>query len=170
MRFPASLRRALRGAAVAASFGAMTRLPLHRPALLAPTLAALALAGCSQPAPPADNAKVAGGDPVATRAVMIGTEGPSLPACSSISRVKDGGTDVYWAPGETRAVKARLAGGTPVSLCEAADNDAWFGIVFAAPGTDKDMCGVGRSVANAREYQGPCRWGWIRGGTVRLGA
>ena len=23
---------------------------------------------------------------------------------------------------------------------------------------------------NAREYQGPCRWGWIRGGTVRLGA
>ena len=24
-------------------------------------------------------------------------------------------------------------------------------------GTDPDMCGVGKSVANAREYQGPCR-------------
>src|SRR3546814_4763908 len=72
----------------------MTRLSPHRPAPFALTFAALALAGCSQPAPPTDNAAVAGGDPVATRAVMIGTEGPSLPACSSISRVKDGGTDV----------------------------------------------------------------------------
>jgi len=170
MRLCARLRGALRPRLAAASFTDMTSpLPL-RPVLAAFTLSALALAGCSQPAPPADNAKVAGGEPVATRAVMIGTEGPTLPACSSISRVKDGGTDVYWAPGETRAVKAKLAGGTPVSLCEAADNDAWFGIVFAAPGTDKDMCGIGRSVASAREYQGPCRWGWIRGGTVRLGA
>src|SRR3546814_12796244 len=85
---------------------------------------------------------------------MIGTEGPSLPACSSISRVEDGGTDVYWAPGETRAVKARLAGGTPVSLCAAADNDARFGIVFAAPGADKDLRGVGRSAAHAPQYSG----------------
>jgi hypothetical protein len=87
---------------------------------------------------------------------------PIMTACSSISRVKDGGTDVYWAPGETRAVKAKLAGGAKVSLCEAADNDAWFGVVFAAPGTDQDMCGVGKSVPNAREYQGPCRWAGSR--------
>lgn len=133
-------------------------------------LLTIPLAACSQPAPPADNAPVVAGEPLMTRAVMVGTEGPSLPACSSVSRVKDGGTDVYWAPGETRAIKAKLAGGARVSLCEAAENDAWFGVVFAAPGTDPDMCGVGRSVANAREYQGPCRWGWIRGGTVRLGA
>ena len=46
-----------------------------------------------QPAPPADNAPDVVGEPLATRAVMIGTEGPSLPACSSISRVKTGGTD-----------------------------------------------------------------------------
>ncbi|PQM28810.1 hypothetical protein CVO77_10345 [Sphingopyxis lindanitolerans] len=132
---------------------------------LAPSLAA-----CSQPAPPADNAPAVAGEPIATRAVMIGTEGASLPACSSISRVKAGGTDVYWAPGETRAVKAKLAGAMKVSVCEATDDDAWFGIVFAGPGIDEDMCGVGRSVQNAREYQGPCRWGWIRGGTVQLGA
>ena len=130
---------------------------------------ALLLAACSQPAPPAENSPAVAGEPLATRAVMIGTEGPSLPACSSISRVKPGGTDVYWAPGETRAIKAKLAGGANVSLCEAAENDAWFGVVFAAPGTDPDMCGVGKSVRDAREYQGPCRWGWIRGGTVQLG-
>jgi hypothetical protein len=130
---------------------------------------ALSLAACSQPAPPTENAPAVAGEPLATRAVMIGTEGATLPACSSISRVKAGGTDVYWAPGETRAVKAKLAGGANVSLCEAAENDAWFGVVFAAPGTDPDMCGVGKSVTSVREYQGPCRWGWIRGGTVQLG-
>ena len=142
----------------------------HRLSIPFAALATLSLAACSQPAPPTDNAPAVAGEPLATRAVMIGTEGPSLPACSSVSRVVDGGTDVYWAPGETRAVKAKLAGGAKVSLCEAADNDAWFGVIFDAPGTDPDMCGVGKSVANAREYQGPCRWGWIKGGTVRLGA
>lgn len=147
----------------------MKRSPFAHPALPSVALLVLALAGCSEAAPPVDNAPVVAGDPLATRAVMIGTEGPSLPACSSISRVKAGGTDVYWAPGETRAVKAKLAGGEKVSLCEAAENDAWFGVVFAAPGTDPDMCGIGKSVPNAREYQGPCRWGWIRGGTVQLG-
>jgi hypothetical protein len=165
MRLSAMSRRALHPRAAAASFGAMK----HASAVPLAALLAAALAACSQPAPPADNAPEVAGEPLATRAVMIGTEGPSLPACSSISRVKDGGTDVYWAPNETRAVKARLAGGARVSLCEAAENDAWFGIVFAAPGTDPDMCGVGKSVPGAREYQGPCRWGWIRGGTVRLG-
>ena len=142
----------------------------HRLSIPFAALATLSLAACSQPAPPTDNAPAVAGEPLATRAVMIGTEGPSLPACSSISRVKAGGTDVYWAPGETRASKAKIAGGTRVSVCEATDDDAWFGVVFAAPGTDADMCGVGKSVQNAREYQGPCRWGWIRGGTVRLGA
>lgn len=138
--------------------------------LLAPSAAALfLLSACSRAEPPVDNAPAVSGEPLAVRAVMIGTEGPSLPACSSLSRVKDGGTDVYWAPNETRAVKAMLPSGMSVSVCEAAENDEWFGVVFAAPRTDPDMCRVNRSVAQAQEYQGPCRWGWIRGGSVRIG-
>lgn len=131
--------------------------------------ALLLLAACSQAAPPADNAPAVAGEALAQRPVRIGTEGPSLPACSSLSRVKDGGTQVYWAPDETRAVKAALPGGMAVSVCEASDDDQWFGIVFAAPRTDAEMCGVTRSVPSAQEYQGPCRWGWIRGGSVRIG-
>ena len=134
-----------------------------------PLLLALSVAACSQPAPPPDNAPAVAGEPLASRPVKTGTEGPQLPACASTSRVKPGGTDVYWAPGETRAVKAKLAGGTSVSLCEATDDDAWFGIVFAAPGGDPAYCDVTRPVRSAREYQGPCRWGWIKGGTVQLG-
>ncbi len=131
-------------------------------------LAALSLAACSQPAPPPDNAPAVAGDPLASRPVKTGTEGPELPACASSSRVKPGGTDVYWAPGETRAVKAKLAGGAPVSLCEATDDDAWFGVVFAGPGDDPALCNVTRPVRSAREYQGPCRGGWIKGGTVEI--
>ena len=133
----------------------------------------VSLAACSQPAPPTDNAAMAAvgdGTPLVTRSVRIGSEGPTIAACPSISRVKDGGTQVYWAPGETRALKAKLAGAAQVALCEATADDAWFGVVFAAPGGDMDNCGISRAVADAREYQGPCRWGWIKGGTVRLGA
>lgn len=110
------------------------------------------------------------GEALAVRPVLVGTEGPSLPACSSVSKVKDGGTDVYWAPNETRAVKAKLAGGAPISVCEAAEDDQWFGVVFAAPRTEPEMCGVSRSVASQQEYQGPCRWGWIKAGSVRIGS
>ena len=130
----------------------------------------LTLAACGAPSPPTENmGSDDGGPAIATRAVMVGKEGPTLPACPSVSRVIDGGTNVYWAPGETRAIKAKIPGGARVSLCQATDDDQWFGIVFPAPGGDIDLCQVGRSVAAAREYQGPCRWGWIRGGTVRLG-
>lgn len=141
-----------------------------KPCLAAALTLAIApsLAACSQPAPPPDNAPAVAGEPLASRPVRIGTEGPQLPACVSSSRVKAGGTDVYWAPGETRVIKAKLAGGAPVSLCEASDDDAWFGVIFPAPGVDASLCGIGRPVRTAREYQGPCRWGWIKGGTVEL--
>jgi hypothetical protein len=132
--------------------------------------AGLLLAGCSNAEPPVDNAPAVAGEPLAVRPVLIGTEGPSLPACSSLSKVKEGGTQVYWAPNETRAVKAELPAGMAVSVCEASDDDQWFGIVFAAPRTDPDMCGVTRAVQSTQEYQGPCRSGWIKGGSVRIGS
>jgi hypothetical protein len=131
---------------------------------------ALSVAACSEALPPGDNAALDdGGAAIAARAVNVGTEGPSLPACPSVSRVIEAGTEVYWAPEETRVVKARLAGDARIALCEASADDRWFGVVFPARGGDMDLCGVGRPVRAAREYQGPCRWGWIRGGTVRLG-
>jgi hypothetical protein len=137
---------------------------------LFPVIPALLLSACSRAALPPENAAFDDmGPALAARAVNIGAEGATLPACPSVSKVIAAGTDVYWAPGETRATKAKLAGGERVALCEATPDDKWFGVIFAAPGTDMDNCGVGRPVAAPREYQGPCRWGWIKGGTVTLG-
>lgn len=149
----------------------LIRLPRQMAAKSLCSIAALSLvSACSTPAPPEDNAPAVSGAALTVRPVQVGTEGPSLPACSSVSKVKEGGTDVYWAPNETRAVKAKLAAGSPISVCEAAENDEWFGVVFAAPRTEPEMCGVTRSVASQQEYQGPCRWGWIKAGSVRLGS
>ena len=150
----------------------IARSPRHLASKSMMTMAATALfslAACSNPPAAQDNAPAVSGEPLAVRPVLVGTEGPSLPACSSLSKVKDGGTDIYWAPNETRAAKASLPAGASVSVCEAAENDQWFGIVFAAPRTEPEMCGVTRSVASQQEYQGPCRSGWIRAGSVRIG-
>lgn len=143
--------------------------------LPAGALALALLAGCSSAKPPADNGltwqtKGAGGA-LASRPVKVGSEGPELPACPSISKVKAPGTTVYWAPDETRVGKATLPAGLPVALCEATPDDRWFGIIFPGPGADGDMatCGVARTVPDPTEYQGPCRSGWIRGGTLTLG-
>lgn len=148
---------------------------MTRPALLSavvPALLPLALlAACSEAPAPADNAAIDDGGPaLAARAINVGTEGPTLPACPSVSRVIAAGTNAYWAPAETRVAKAKLPGGSRVALCEATADDQWFGVIFPEPGSDIDLCGVGRPAANPREYQGPCRWGWIKGGTVTLGS
>ena len=129
------------------------------------------LAACSDAPPPRANGGADdGGAAIASRTVVVGSEGASLAACPSVSRVIDGGTDVYWAPDELRAIKAKLPAGARVALCQATDDDRWFGVVFPAIGGDIDLCQIGKSVASPREYQGPCRWGWIKGGTVRLGS
>ncbi len=135
-------------------------------AKLAPLTAALLLGGCGAPPLPADNGALGDGPAIAARPVMIGTEGQSLAACASTTRIRDAGTDAYWSPDDLRVVKARLAGSTRVAVCEAAVGDTWFGVVFAPPGGDLGDCQVGKPVRDAREYQGPCRSGWIRGGNV----
>ena len=138
-------------------------------ALLLPLL--LLPAACAGPVPPPDNGTppTAIATPIASRAVRIGTEGSALPACPSITRVLPAGTTLYWAPGETRVAKARLGGDLSLTLCEATPDDQWFGVVIPTRDLQIGRCGVSRPVAAPREYQGPCRWGWIKGGQVRLG-
>ena len=45
----------------------------------------------------------------------------------------------------------------------------WTGVVFPAPGQEPDDCLVTRHLRTARDYQGPCRWGWVRNGDVVAG-
>ena len=94
--------------------------------------------------------------PIAARAVRIGLEGRNQPACAPLTTM-NGAPEVRWSNSAEGPVKTRVSG--DVAACET-DGD-WTGIVFPAAGQDMDECAVGRTVNSPREYQGPCRWGWV---------
>lgn len=132
---------------------------------LAPLVATLALAGCSQPdAAQRDAPNIAfegmrgptgALEPVPTRAVRIGLGGPQQPACRTLALPQ--GTRLYWSPAGG-PVKATVSG--EAAACDTVDG--WTGIVFPAQGQGFDACNVTRRLRTSREYQGPCRWGWAQ--------
>lgn len=142
---------------------------------LAPLAVALTLSACSKGADPA--ALVAGDValtgvasddglvPVAARAVRIGVEGRRKPACRTPVTV-GGSIDVRWSNSAEGPVKTPASG--ELAVCEV-DGD-WSGIVFPAAGQDINDCSVSRTVNSPREYQGPCRWGWIESGKLNAPA
>ncbi len=133
--------------------------------LLLPALA-LMLTACSKP----DEAALAEGDAafkgqmvdgelraVAARAVMIGEGGPRTPACTGRATIAQGTPrTVHWSS-TVGPAKAEVIG--EVWRCET--DGAWTGIVFPAFGQDSDECRAEERLASPREYQGPCRWGWV---------
>lgn len=139
--------------------------PLPRLTALALTCA-LTLSACSDGAAPADLeasdaaltgvAAEGGLAPVAARAVRVGLNGKDKAACGTPVNVT-GTVDVRWSNSAEGPTKARISG--TVAPCEI-DGD-WTGIVFPAAGQDADACAVDVSVGSVREYQGPCRWGWV---------
>lgn len=128
--------------------------------------AVLMVGGCSKP----DEAALAKGDaafkgqtvdgqlqPVASRPVMIGKDGDNEDACGAVMAVSAGAAPVRWSPSADGPPKAEVEGN--VAACE--DVGEWTGIVFPAFGQELDECYVSSPVDSPREYQGPCRWGWV---------
>lgn len=131
-------------------------------ATLALALPALMLAACGKP----DQAALAKGDaafkgqtvdgqlqPVASRVVMVGGDAPAG-GCTTAST--ETALAVHWSA-SVGPVKAELTG--DYLVCEQAEG--WTGVVFPAFGQAIDECALTRRIPR-REYQGPCRWGWVR--------
>jgi hypothetical protein len=108
-----------------------------------------------------------------TMAVRIGELGPSFKAC-----VTDGTTRNV-EPGETLPVRAApfdgaagtgaIAAGGRFFVCSRSLDQKWFGIVYddqaaALPA----RCGVSEPAAARRDYDGPCRSGWVSSALVKL--
>ncbi len=139
----------------------------QRPALVALlATAALATQACSKP----NEAELAATDKalqgqvvdgqlaaVATRVVMVGGDGPRAPACATTLRPRDSAANAHWSPNRASPVKAGITG--EVASCER--EGGWVGVVFPAHGQDLADCLVATPVRSPREYQGPCRWGWV---------
>lgn len=158
-----------------------------RPAILM-TLALLA--GCNQYDPvgtgndldPSDG-NVSALDPGA-KPVRIGEGGPGFDAC--IAR----GTVVNVAPGDRVALRAAplnaaaplesVSAGTRLYVCTRSIDQRWLGVVILPPspvaeasdsGAVKgDPCGVDTAVDSPRNYDGPCKSGWIPSALVRMHA
>ena len=108
-------------------------------------------------------------------------DGRRFAACASYGEVTSfnpRGEDtltVRAAPAGSASEVDQLAAGTGVAMCQKVGG--WIGIVYPPPADAVEEgeeveelinCGTGSPVPNARNYEGPCRSGWVREEYIRL--
>lgn len=123
---------------------------------------------------------------IAARPVQIGFDGPRFDACASygeVTNLNPDGTDtlaVRAAPADSAPETDQLAAGSGVAMCQKVAG--WFGIVYPPPAAtavasdggegeeiaERIDCGTGSPIADVRNYEGPCRSGWVRDDYVKL--
>ena len=94
----------------------------------------------------------------ASRPVIVGQGGRQASACPATAHARAGKLAVRWSNSDAGPVKAEVEG--DVWVCQA--DGAWSGVIFPAFGQEADDCMVATPASAAREYQGPCRWGWAK--------
>ena len=144
---------------------------------LLPLLIAATLAGCGDPVP-ADwnateqNAVTAGPLVSEARPVRIGELGASFDACGAAGTtraVKPGDSlAVRGAPFDTATETGRVPSGGRFFVCSRSLDQKWFGIVYADEAVPAERCGVSSPVPRRRDYDGPCRSGWVQSALVKL--
>jgi hypothetical protein len=140
--------------------------------------ALLTLAGCGEAVKDdhfAADVKVDGeAAPVVPGAVpvRIGELGASFAACGTA------GTTRHLASGELLPVRAapydaaaeigKVPAAAQFFICARSHDQRWMGIVYDESGTLAPACGVASPVTNRRNYEGPCRSGWVSSAFVKL--
>jgi hypothetical protein len=146
-----------------------------RRAILIPCLV---LASCGDPVEVANRSAADDGNTAAdivtaaARPVRIGELGPNFAACSAA------GTTRNLKPGEALPVReapfdnARESGSVAARgrffICARSHDQKWFGIVYDDDGTLAERCGVAEPVTRRRDYDGPCRSGWVQSAFVKV--
>lgn len=102
------------------------------------------------------------------KAVRIGEGGPRFDACQSVGEVGghvSGSLAVLSAPFDSAEKIDSLAPGQTVYICTRSHDQQWFGIVYdKSAGSDASSaidCGVSSPVRAKRNYDGPCKSGWV---------
>jgi hypothetical protein len=108
----------------------------------------------------------------AARPVRIGELGPNFAACGAAGTtrgLKAGeALPVRWSPFDN----ARESGSVPAQasffICARSLDQKWFGIVYDEDGSLAERCGVTEPVTRRRDYDGPCRSGWVQSAFVKV--
>ena len=104
--------------------------------------------------------------------VRIGELGPSFAACNAQGQVNEraaeGPIEVRASPFEQSHETGRLNPGTTFFICTRSLDQRWMGIVYSDSGRAERSCGVSAPVASRRDYEGPCKWGWVPSAQVRM--
>ena len=105
--------------------------------------------------------------------VRIGEPGPSFAACNAhaTTRRRSAAQDsvsVRAAPYEMAAEEGLLPAGASFFVCSRSLDQKWFGIVYDEDFSLAERCGVSKPVPVHRDYDGPCRSGWVGSAGVKL--
>ena len=127
----------------------------------------------------------------AEKPIRIGLGGPRFDACQAVGRVqglRGRQLDVRVAPFDSARARATIAQDQQVWICTRSHDQQWLGIVYddGAPAADEGSqegeeeaaasapakgpgdCGVSSPVRSKRNYDGPCKSGWVESNYVRL--
>jgi hypothetical protein len=139
----------------------------------------LPLAGCGDPATVEERSQPDGEPPAAAavvtpgaRAVRIGELGANFRACGAAGTTRNlrpgEALPVGSAPFDNAGETGRVAAGARFFICTRSLDQKWFGIVFDEGGTLAERCGVSEPVVRRRDYDGPCRSGWVESAFVKV--
>ncbi len=108
----------------------------------------------------------------AARPVRIGELGPNFAACSAAGttrNLKPGeALTVRSAPFENAEESGSVAARARFFICARSHDQKWFGIVYDEDGSLADRCGVTEPATRRRDYDGPCRSGWVQSAFVKV--
>jgi hypothetical protein len=106
--------------------------------------------------------------------VRIGELGANFPACYAMARFRDRVVEqgetvpVRAAPFEQARETSRIGADGQFFICTRSHDQRWFAIVYDEAQGASRSCGVSQPVSARREYEGPCRSGWVPSAVVRM--
>lgn len=140
-------------------------------------LLGLALTSCGEPAKVGDRAEENQAEAASVvtpgrRAVRIGELGPNFQACSAAGTTRNlkagEALPVRSAPFENAAETGKVGSGARFFICTRSLDQKWYGIVYDEGGAMAESCGVSKPVTRRRDYDGPCRSGWVQSAFVKV--
>jgi hypothetical protein len=142
-------------------------------------LLCLTLCACGDPATVADRgvqdneaAPEASAATPESRPVRIGELGANFRACSAAGTTRNlkagEALPVRSSPFDNARETGSVASAGRFFICTRSLDQKWFGIVFDEGGALAERCGVSEPVTRRRDYDGPCRSGWVQSAFVKV--